>query len=281
MEVFVGLFIFGLFALVPLILVGHTFKRLKSVIKEREQLSKWAKVLVRLIDASAWTFYKGNLNEPPWLEGRVGNRVIKLTAHEGKNDWNVQVSIRLNNPAKAEVLLEPESTRQAISNYFRKEPRIGDDEFDGQFHIVTTANEDALRSLISEPIREGLLYVRQRRGGRVVLQLTRDELRFEERGANEELDGYGELLLSLCSLAAAAEHEELVSAEGSFLMELVAGNSETEATCPVCSTCLGETITYCVACSTPHHADCWEYNGGVQSMHATAKMVVLRNRMTV
>jgi hypothetical protein len=107
-----------------------------------------------------------------------------------------------------------------------------------------------------------LLYVRQRGGGRVVLQLTRSELRFEERGATEELDGYGELLLSLCALAAAAENEKLLTAEGSFLMELVAGNSDTEATCPVCSTCLGETNTYCVACGTPHHADCWEYNGG-------------------
>ena len=261
-ELIVGLLILGGFTLVPMLAVSKTFKKLAAINKERRQLTDWAKMLVRQVDRSAWVVYPGDLNRPPWLEGRVHNRLIRLRAHEGEKDWNVEVTINLDNPSQSELMLEPESTRQAISSYFRQEPRIGDEEFDGQFHIVTTANEDELRSLISEPIREGLLYVRQRRGGRVVLQLTRTELRFEERGATEELEGYGKLLLSLCALAAAAENEKLVTTEGSFLMELVAGNADSEATCPVCSTCLGETNTYCVACGTPHHADCWEYNGG-------------------
>ena len=263
LEIIVGLAIVGLFTVLPIATVSHLFSRIKKETRVRQQLANWARILVRTIDGSAWTFFPGKLfGQRAKLEGRIGKRLLVITANPAEENWNIYVRIPLSGPPRAEMRLEPDTPRQLIKNYFIQKPRIGDDEFDGQFHIVSTAKVETLQDLVSAPVREGLLYVRQRRGGRVVLQLTNEEILFEERGAPDELDGYDELLISLCSLAATAEKGEVQKTSGLFLMELVAGDEESEATCPVCGTCIGVSVTECVACGALHHPDCWEYNEG-------------------
>ena len=32
--------------------------------------------------------------------------------------------------------------------------------------------------------------------------------------------------------------------------------------CPICRSSLGESAAVCRSCETPHHPDCWEFNGG-------------------
>ncbi len=43
------------------------------------------------------------------------------------------------------------------------------------------------------------------------------------------------------------------------LLELVVGTAEGR--CPVCGVALAGPVVHCRRCSTPHHADCWSYNG--------------------
>ena len=35
-----------------------------------------------------------------------------------------------------------------------------------------------------------------------------------------------------------------------------------EAICQVCGEDIGEDMVVCPRCKTPHHRDCWQYNGG-------------------
>jgi len=40
------------------------------------------------------------------------------------------------------------------------------------------------------------------------------------------------------------------------------GPAAVDVTCPVCGEPVGAAPTLCPTCATPHHWDCWEYNGG-------------------
>ncbi len=39
------------------------------------------------------------------------------------------------------------------------------------------------------------------------------------------------------------------------------------STCPVCGTAAGEDALECAECLTPHHEDCWTYNGGMCAIY--------------
>ncbi len=38
--------------------------------------------------------------------------------------------------------------------------------------------------------------------------------------------------------------------------------AESEVTCQICGECIADKFVTCEKCQTPHHPDCWEYNGG-------------------
>jgi len=270
MDIVAGLVVLATFIVLPVVATFSVGRRLRRVVARRNVLRDWARLLTTEVDASAWRVVAGELiGPPPRLEGRIAGSRVELDLDEYDDlpgsTCRIRVHVPLTAPSRTEVTLEPESTRSAIAGLFRRAPRVGDDEFDGQFHIVTTAGDETLQRLVSEPLREGLLYARRRRSGSVVLHLSADEVYFEERGADDTLEGYPELLVALCAMARAAEQADVVTAaDGRFVMELIAGApaGDEEAACRVCGVALGRERVCCVACGTPHHPDCWDYNGG-------------------
>jgi len=52
----------------------------------------------------------------------------------------------------------------------------------------------------------------------------------------------------------------------------------SEAVCRVCGTTVGDVPVVCPECLTPHHRDCWEYNGGCATYACPAGHVKARPR---
>ncbi len=131
----------------------------------------------------------------------------------------------------------------------RHDCQAGDADFDAAFEIVTS-REDFARSVLTPPLRSvlrnALLF------GRFSWRLSRAGFLFRVRGwpaSRGDLDRW--LVVSF----------QLLDALPGALARTRPGPG-IEGTCQVCGVALAQgAVVGCRRCATPHHRDCWDFNG--------------------
>ena len=127
--------------------------------------------------------------------------------------------------------------------------QIGDPEFDASFEIVTSHGEFA-RGVLSAPIRSVLRNAAL--FGKFVWRLSRAGFLFRAPGwpqSRADLDRWLVVAFQLLDALPGADRK----------VRLEIGQ---EGTCQICCMPLAQgSVVTCRRCATPHHKDCWEFNG--------------------
>jgi hypothetical protein len=128
----------------------------------------------------------------------------------------------------------------------RKDYEVGDESFDSTFEIHASGGEFAagvlspeIRSVLKSAVIFGNFFWRLSPAGFMLRVRTVPPNRKELDDALPGSDGKGRVMLGVVRM-----------------------KIDAEAMCRVCGASLAEGgVVSCVKCSTPHHKDCWEFNG--------------------
>jgi hypothetical protein len=145
-------------------------------------------------------------------------------------------------------------TRRGLANV-----AVGCESFDHHY-VVLADNPVQARALLSGAVRrlidrlDGLLD-----GAELQVGVRQGRLRVSKAGRlrrHEELEDFTQLALELYDQAMLARGAgiEFLGEESAQVVEA--------AICQVCGEEIGDDMVVCVRCKTPHHGDCWRYNGG-------------------
>ncbi len=137
-----------------------------------------------------------------------------------------------------------------------RDVQLGDAEFDAAFE-VQCATADAAAALLRPWLRKRLRDVALHGGFRWRLSRAGSLLRVAGLPATAvELDRWMSLAFDLLSVLPGADGKDRV-ALGAARVRV-----DAESTCGVCGGPLAEGgLVRCGKCRTPHHADCWAFNG--------------------
>jgi hypothetical protein len=138
----------------------------------------------------------------------------------------------------------------------RHDFQTGDAGFDPAFEVVTSREEFAAR-VLTEPIRnvlrKSLLF------GRFFWRLSRAGFLFRARGwpaSRADLDRWLMVAFQLLDALPGSDGRDRPS------LGPPQAALPPEATCQVCGMTLSRgVVVSCRRCATPHHKDCWEFNG--------------------
>lgn len=266
LEPVAGMLIVILLVVIPIVAISRTFARQTLIQRWRRLFLTWSKAFSSWNPHSSWTLAAGGLGKGlPLLEGAVERRPMVVAPLDlGNESLSLCLRYPLKTMADVKLTVEPETLKHKIKGFFTGEPQVGDAEFDESFWIVSSVCEQAVRDLIPAELCRALVHFRRSRESWICLHVSNSTLIFEERGGPLRPHGYPELLEALSHLADHLErHGTLYDASGDFLMEVVTYGGELPegARCQICGGPLGRARVECVACKTPHHPDCWEYNG--------------------
>ncbi len=143
-----------------------------------------------------------------------------------------------------------------LNSLGRPDHKVGDAEFDAAFDVSTSERGLAERVLapeIRKVLRGVALY------GRFLFRISGAGflLRLAARPASaRELDSWIVASFQLLEAIPGTEGAERIQmlSEGTVI--------ERESSCQICGGTLVEgALVRCAKCSTPHHRDCWEFNG--------------------
>jgi hypothetical protein len=138
----------------------------------------------------------------------------------------------------------------------RKDYEVGDESFDSTFEIHASAGEFAagvlspgVRSVLKSAVIFGNFFWRLSPAGFMLRVRTVPPNR-------KELDRWLVVAFQLLDALPGSD------GKGRVTLGVVRMKIDAEAKCRVCGASLAEGgVVSCVKCSTPHHKDCWEFNG--------------------
>ena len=137
--------------------------------------------------------------------------------------------------------------------------RIGDDEFDARY-VVKSNDEKFAREFLDGAARQALEDLRNLLGNdRILVSLNSSRLMVRKESVISTSDD-----LSVFSDLAGRLHDRIeLLWERASGIEILDGASEGEAPkCQICGSDIAEEARVnCRRCGTPHHKDCWEFNG--------------------
>jgi len=135
---------------------------------------------------------------------------------------------------------------------------IGAPDFDSAYVIKGDSAEN-LRALLTPAVQATIQRLRGLLGNNdIYVSLNREQLLVKKRSFIRD----AEYLLRYVELAVAL-YDEMLGAEeqGIEFIEAPTDFESAEAICQVCGEAIEDDVVYCRRCATPHHRDCWEYNG--------------------
>jgi hypothetical protein len=143
----------------------------------------------------------------------------------------------------------------------RDEAEIGGDVTEFlEDYVVAAGKRAELESILSEGVRWQLNQLRYLDGGEsgVYLAIRRGRLIVRKAarwGSFEELDEF------LRSALALFDQAMLTQARGIEFIEPELSVPLNDVVCKICGDDIHEEMVFCRRCKTPHHLDCWRYNG--------------------
>ena len=152
----------------------------------------------------------------------------------------------------------------------------GDAGFDSLFAIDTNDPRQAAATLTEGARWHLLAILRINPRGTLTLETEQNRVKIRlqyNMGGGEELDAFTRGCIGFL--------EQLLTAQMKGI-EFVAPMEATiidDAICQICGDEIHTDLVFCRSCKTPHHADCWQYNGTC-STYGCRETVCERPRMT-
>jgi hypothetical protein len=155
------------------------------------------------------------------------------------------------------IQLKPAGVWHDLKAMFgRNDYQVGDEEFDSNFEIHSSASEFAARILCPEVrsvLRSAALF------GKYFWRLSAAGFMLRVRPVppnRKELDRWLVVAFQLLDAIPGSD------GKGRVTLGVVRMKIDAEAMCRVCGASLAQGgVVACVKCATPHHKDCWEFNG--------------------
>ncbi len=136
--------------------------------------------------------------------------------------------------------------------------RTGDAEWDRQFTIDTT-DAQAASTLLTGGVRSAIIMLsRIRRSGGVDIRFGDGELVVQKLMV---LDQSSELSAFVRHVMEIFDQALLARTTGIEFVDHLQAQVIEDAKCPVCGDAIQDDLVFCSRCKTPHHGECWHYNG--------------------
>lgn len=140
----------------------------------------------------------------------------------------------------------------------RRAIRLGEAEWDRQF-TVETNDPDVARSLLSGGVRSAIIMLsRIRRSGGIDIYFAGGALTIHKLMV---LDQPAELSAFVRHVMELFDQAMLAGTTGIEFVDHVEAQVIEDAKCPICGDQIVDDLVFCSRCKTPHHRECWNYNG--------------------
>ena len=167
-----------------------------------------------------------------------------------------EVSFAIEGAADAHLTVSTETLGQQMMRQIGvADFEIGDRKFD-EIYALATTKEATARSVLTPELRTVLLALE--RWFPLVLRVTPSGVMLRAKRVLYEMDAMEKLVNAAFQVV---DSLRLPERDG---VEMVGERQESlrEASCDVCGASLKQGIVVrCARCSTPHHKDCWAFNG--------------------
>jgi len=139
--------------------------------------------------------------------------------------------------------------------------KVGDAEFDPRF-VVKSNDETFVREFLDAKTRQAVEDLRNLLGNdRILISVNSSRLMVRKQGILGELDD----LTVFAELCCQMYDRIFLFWQKSSGIEILEDDPAPAGKDPVCQVCgaaiPGDDRVYCRRCRTPHHKDCWEFNG--------------------
>ncbi len=212
-----------------------------------------------LTEGSLWTF-------PTVTFAHDGaSALLDVYATGGKNSTlYTQLTFTFYHNSSFRCEISPEGFLQEIGKFFgMQDIEVGYRTFDDHF-IVKSDDIETVRNFLNAAVQQELLKLKQlRRNDHIYLSMNSSRLLIKKLSLLnrlEDLIAFYESSGRICD-----EVMTLLGASGAGAIQILDVSFDGAVETPVCQVC-GDEVTsnkvICRRCRTPHHRDCWEYNGG-------------------
>lgn len=151
-------------------------------------------------------------------------------------------------------------SKQAGMRTFAKRSsiRTGDAEWDRSF-VVDTTDPRAAQALLTGGVRSAVVMLsRIRRSGGVDVRFEAGELIVQKLMV---LDQSSELTAFVRHVMEIFDQALLARSTGIEFVDHLQAQVIEDAKCPICGDRIEDDLVFCNRCKTPHHGECWHYNG--------------------
>jgi hypothetical protein len=212
-----------------------------------------------LQEGSMWTF-------PSVLFSHDGaSALLDIFSTGGKNSTHyTQLTFTFYNAPSFRCEISPEGFWQEVGKFFgMQDIEVGYRTFDDHF-VVRSDDIETVKSFLNAAVQQELIKLKRlRRNDHIYLSMSSSRLQIRKLSLLnrlEDLTAFYESSGRICD-----ELMTLIGANGAGAIQILEVSFEGEEEAPTCQIC-GDQITsnrvICRRCRTPHHRDCWEYNGG-------------------
>lgn len=207
-------------------------------------------------------WYHGRMPKQGWLSPPV----VRIPYNHTTIDVTIGVGDNGRKCTQA-TLAWPEfvTAVRIFSNQFGMRPfgkrggvRLGDPEWDRNFTIETDDPDGAV-AVLTGGVRSAIVMLsRIRRAGGI-------DVRFGEGGLVVQklmvLDQGSELSAFVRHVMEVFDQAMLARTTGIEFVDHMEAQVIEDAKCPVCGDSIEDDLVFCSRCKTPHHRECWNYNG--------------------
>jgi hypothetical protein len=207
-------------------------------------------------------WYHGRLYKNGWLQTpsvRIpyAQTAIDLAIVYGENSRKcTEAVLRWNeSPAVVRIFSNHYGVRKTGK---RPSVRLNDAEWDRQF-TVESNDPSFARSLLSGGVRSAIIMLsRIRRNGGVDIYFAGGTLTVHKLMV---LDQPAELSAFVRHVMELYDQALLAQTTGIECVNHIEAHVIEDAKCPICGDQIVDDLVFCSKCKTPHHRECWNYNG--------------------
>ncbi|HKS16459.1 MAG TPA: RING finger protein [Planctomycetota bacterium] len=187
-----------------------------------------------------------------------------VAREDGGDDRFTQISYAVPPGWRHRIEVGPttpeESLESPVPGLLRAQ--TGDDDFDGRTRILTTDPATA-RAIFDAPARRAMNDLRELLlNGHMHLSASSSRIYLRKRGVIRQYPDLA-LFARLCDSIYARLLTAWERDNGIEILEESPGPADEAPKCQVCSHPItADSRVRCRRCRTPHHPDCWEFNGG-------------------
>jgi hypothetical protein len=207
-----------------------------------------------------------------WFHGRLEKRgwlttpAVRIPYNHA--DIDVTIGVGDNGRKCTQATVEWEEFNTAIriySNQFGLRPfskrgglRMGDAEWDRAF-TVEAEDYQVARTVLTGGVRSAIIMLsRIRRAGGLDIRFGQGELLVQKLMV---LDQASELSAFVRHVMELFDQALLSRTTGIEFVDHVEAQVIEDAKCPICGDLIEDDLVFCSRCKTPHHRECWNYNG--------------------